>query len=71
MSDVTNLTLLHHTSVDGFVVTDIEYCGGFIFVALDNMVNKEEGMIQVYRAFNEVTGELQLLHNITGGSDIE
>ena len=68
MSDVRNLTLLHHTSVDGFAVTDIEYCGGFIFVAMDNRMNKEEGMIQVYRAYNEVTGKLQLLHNITGGS---
>ena len=66
LSDVTNLTLLHHTSVDGFDITDVEYCGGFVFVSMDNKADKENGMVKVYKGYNATTDQMELLHSITG-----
>ena len=68
-SDVTNLTLLHHTSFDGFAITDVEYCGGYVFASMDNKEDTENGMVKVFRGYNATTDQIELLHNITGMED--
>ena len=69
LSDVTNLTLLHHTSFDGFDITDVEYCGGYVFMSMDNKADIENGMVKVYRGYNSTTDQMELLHSITGMED--
>ena len=70
LSDVTNMTILHHTSIAGNVaITDVEFCDGYVFVAIDNKADLENGMVKVYRAYNMVTDQLELLHTITGMGD--
>ena len=69
LSDVTNMTLLHHTSIDGVDVTDVEYCGGYVFVSMDNKADKENGMVKVYRGYNESTHQMELIHTITGTNE--
>ena len=66
LSDVTNLTLLHHMSFDGVAITDVEYCGGYVFASMDNKADIENGMVKVFRGYNATTDQIELLHNITG-----
>ena len=66
ISDATNMIVMYHTSVEGVDITDVEVCGEFVFVAMNNLVNKEKGTVKIYRGYNEVTGELELIHTITG-----
>ena len=61
------MTILDHTSIAGDVtITDVEFCDGYVFVAIDNKADPENGMVKVYRAYNKVTGQQELLHTITG-----
>ena len=68
-SDVTNMKLLHHTSLDDVDITDVEYCCGFVFVSTDNKEDIEKGMVKVYRGYNVMTDQMELLHSITGIED--
>ncbi|CAG2197850.1 unnamed protein product [Mytilus edulis] len=53
--------------IDHVDLTDIEYCGGYIFVSMHNILFKEEGRVVVYRIFS--TSELMVeKYNITVGS---
>lgn len=65
VKNVTSPKILHHMEIDHVDLTDIEYCGGYIFVSMDNILFKEEGRVVVYRIFS--TSELMVeKYNITG-----
>ncbi|XP_063441782.1 mesenchyme-specific cell surface glycoprotein-like isoform X2 [Mytilus trossulus] len=67
VKNVTSPKILHHMEIDHVDLTDIEYCGGYIFVSMDNILFKEEGRVVVYRNFS--TSELMVeKYNITVGS---
>ena len=66
MSDVTNMTVIYHTSLQGVEFTDVEFCGDYLFIAMSNLVDRENGMVKVYKKYNEIRGDLELIHTITG-----
>ncbi|XP_071172556.1 uncharacterized protein [Mytilus edulis] len=67
VKNVTSPKILHHMEIDHVDLTDIEYCGGYIFVSMHNILFKEEGRVVVYRIFS--TSELMVeKYNITVGS---
>ncbi|XP_052059664.1 uncharacterized protein LOC127700287 [Mytilus californianus] len=67
VKNVTSPKIVYHMEVDNVDLTDIEYCGGYIFVSMDNLLFKEEGRVVIYRNFS--TSELMIeKYNITVGS---
>ena len=65
MNDVTSMSVLYHTSFPNVDITDVELCGDYVFIAFDNQTVREEGFVNVYGAYSDMSG-LELLHNIIG-----
>ncbi|XP_060067392.1 mesenchyme-specific cell surface glycoprotein-like [Ylistrum balloti] len=68
ITDVSNPTVIYWQQFINVDLTDVEFCGDHLFVAVDNNSNKENGFINVYRKYNTTTGTLDLMHRITVGS---
>jgi hypothetical protein len=50
--------------MDHVDLTDIE-CGGFVFVAMDNLLQKEKGRVVVFHSFSS-SQPMAVKYNITG-----
>ena len=60
------MAVIHHTSIHNVEMTDVEFCGDYIFVSMEDLVNLEEGIVKVYKRYDEVNQTLQLVADITG-----
>ncbi|XP_052061734.1 mesenchyme-specific cell surface glycoprotein-like [Mytilus californianus] len=66
VENVTSPKILHHIAIDDVDLTDIEYCGGHVFVSMDNDAFKAQGRVVVFSNFS--TSELMVeKYNITVG----
>ncbi|OWF56661.1 mesenchyme-specific cell surface glycoprotein-like [Mizuhopecten yessoensis] len=68
VGDPLNPTMILKTRLAGVELLDVEFCGDHLLVSMDNLVNKENGMVKVYRRYNTVKKSLDLVHTITVGS---
>ena len=70
MSDVTNMTVIYHAAKENVQMTDVKFCGGYIFVSMEDLVNLDQGILQVYKRFDEVHETVQLVADISGMNDL-
>lgn len=66
MSDVTYMAVIYHTAKGNVQMTDVKFCGGYIFVSMKDLINLDEGIVQVYKRYDKVNETLQLVADITG-----
>ncbi|OWF53101.1 Mesenchyme-specific cell surface glycoprotein [Mizuhopecten yessoensis] len=66
--DVSNPAILYWEQFDTVGLTDVEVCGDHLFVAEDNIQDKENGVVRVYKKYNKNTQTLEKVHTITVGS---
>ena len=64
MSDVTKLRIVYHETMFRVFKTDVEFCGGYLFVTTDDYDNRHNGRLNVYERYDEVRGNLRLIHSI-------
>lgn len=65
VENVTSPEIIHHMEFDDVDVTDVEYCGGYVFVSMDNDAFKDKGRVVVFSNYS--TSELMVeKYNITG-----
>lgn len=57
--------IVYHKEMDHVDLTDIEFCGGYVFVAMDNLLMKEKGRVVVFRSFSS-SQPMAVKYNITG-----
>ena len=57
--------IIYHNEMDHVDLTDIEFCGGYIFVAMDNLLMKEKGRVVVFHSFSS-SQPMAVKYNITG-----
>ncbi|XP_048764908.2 mesenchyme-specific cell surface glycoprotein-like isoform X1 [Ostrea edulis] len=67
ISDIVNPKLVFHQFLGDFDPTDIEFCGGHVFVALDNNHNREAGRLVVFKKYDMNTNSMEAVLNITIG----
>ncbi|XP_076112999.1 uncharacterized protein LOC143080825 [Mytilus galloprovincialis] len=66
VENVTSPEIIHHMEFDDVDVTDVEYCGGYVFVSMDNDAFKEKGRVVVFSNYS--SSELMVeKYNITVG----
>ena len=46
--------------------TDVEVCGGYVLVTVDDWDERENGRLDIYRRYDKVTDEMELIHSIIG-----
>jgi hypothetical protein len=51
--------------MDHVDLNDIEFCGGFVFVAMDSLLQKEKGRVVVFHSFSS-SQPMAVKYNITG-----
>lgn len=68
ISDVSNPSVLFWQQFDNVDLTDVEFCGENLFVAVDNVADKDNGYINVYRKYNTALQTLQMVKTIVVGS---
>ncbi|XP_069134905.1 mesenchyme-specific cell surface glycoprotein-like [Argopecten irradians] len=56
------------TRINDVELTDVEFCGEHLLVPMDNLKDKENGMVKVYRRYDTGKQTLDLVHTITVGS---
>lgn len=66
INDVSKPMVLFHTSYDNVDATDVEVCGGFVFVAFDNQTAREDGFVDVFTVFNSSSGSFEHVQRIVG-----
>ena len=66
LTDVNQMRVLYNVSYENVDVTDVEICGSFLFVSMDNETKRENGFVNVYEAYNRDNNTLELLHQIIG-----
>lgn len=57
--------IVYHNEMDHVDLTDIEFCGGYVFVAMDNLFMKEKGRVVVFHSFSS-SQPMAVRYNITG-----
>ncbi|WAR09968.1 GIGA3-like protein, partial [Mya arenaria] len=67
MANLNSTRVIFNTSFLNVDVTDVELCGGHVFVAFDNQTRREDGFVNVYRLYNRQSGTLDLVHSIKVG----
>ncbi|XP_033747043.1 mesenchyme-specific cell surface glycoprotein-like [Pecten maximus] len=67
ITDPSNPVMIFKTMINDVELTDVEFCGEHLLVAMDNLVDKENGMVKIYRRYNTVKKSLDLVHTITVG----
>jgi hypothetical protein len=55
-----------HKYLGDFDPTDVEICGDYVFVALDNNQNREAGRVVVFKKYDMKANTLEAVLNITG-----
>ncbi|XP_033748423.1 uncharacterized protein LOC117333300 isoform X3 [Pecten maximus] len=68
IKDISNPAVIHWQQFDNVDLTDVEYCGDYLFVAVDNNGDKENGYVNVYKKYNTALKTLELVQSITVGS---
>jgi len=57
--------IVYHNEMDHVDLTDIEFCGGYIFVVMGNLLMKEKGRVVVFHSFSS-SQPMVVKYNITG-----
>ena len=60
------MRIIHHISESGKFKTDVEFCGGFVLVTVDDWDERENGRLDIYRRYDKATEEMELFHSIFG-----
>ncbi|XP_060075891.1 uncharacterized protein LOC132555559 [Ylistrum balloti] len=68
ISDPSNPTMILKTMIMDVELLDVEFCGNHLLVSMDNLLNKENGMVKVYRRYDKMKQTLDVVHTITVGS---
>ncbi|KAK3085875.1 hypothetical protein FSP39_009900 [Pinctada imbricata] len=68
ISNVTSPRILYYQRIGHYDPTDVEVCGDHVFVALDNMDDREAGKVLVFKTFDRTVSTMELVLNITVGA---
>lgn len=66
ISQVDNPRIVFHQYLGDFDPTDVEFCGGHVFVSLDNNQDREKGRLVVFQKYDTKANTLESVLNITG-----
>ncbi len=66
MSDPDNMSVLSYLEYPGVEFTDVEFCGGYIFTAVDNQTDRAHGDVIIFSPHNTTTSSMKELLRIRG-----
>ena len=66
ISSPQNMAIVHHFALDDAELTDVEVCGGHVFVTAQHPSNKQTGSVLVYDKYDRVRNTMNLIHDIPG-----
>ncbi|KAL3860619.1 hypothetical protein ACJMK2_010717 [Sinanodonta woodiana] len=70
-SDPRNLTNTRYLPLTGVDITDVAYCGGYIFIAVKDKSDPGKGRVVVYQAYNKGSSSITEVHKIIVGGQPE
>ena len=65
IQDATNPTIVYYREVDHVDITDVEFCGGYLFVSMHNLRLHERGRVVVFHSLSS-SQPMAIKYNITG-----
>lgn len=66
IQDATNPTIVYYREVDHVDITDVEFCGGYLFVSMHNVRLPEQGRVVVFHSLSS-SQPMTIKYNITAG----
>ncbi|XP_059168848.1 uncharacterized protein LOC131950653 isoform X2 [Physella acuta] len=67
-SNPKSLVQVHEMVVPDSDMTDVEVCGGYVFVTVDNTADRGQGQLRVYRRYSRSRRALKLVSTVVVGT---
>ncbi|XP_046549528.1 mesenchyme-specific cell surface glycoprotein-like [Haliotis rubra] len=68
VSNPDNMTIVAHVEMENVDFTDVEFCGGYVFTAVDDQAERANGRVIIYSAYNATSRSISEVVQIPVGA---